>query len=339
MSWIVSNWRLKLLALALTIGLLGAVAFSENPIAFRTLPAKVDYAGLKEGIAILNPINTVDVQVTGLADTVGSIKSGDIVVRADVSRLKANEDTTIAAPVRVQVPNIQATTQSVPLHVVTDTVQQRTLDIEVRTPNLAPGWKVDTDPKKTHAECQPDPSVPCQVKLTGPTSLTQDVTAFVSITEQVSSSLSIPSQTVRFERTGRPVDFTKISTFPLVGWEPATVGVQVTATSSQAQRAVAVAVSVTGRPACGYAATGLTINPGNGVVQVLGPASVVTTLNTVGAPPIDIGGATGNVSRNLTLQTPDQVTAQPSVVTATVSIQKQFDCTAPTPTPSPSPSR
>ena len=31
MSWIVSDWRLKLLALGLSLGLLGAVSFSENP--------------------------------------------------------------------------------------------------------------------------------------------------------------------------------------------------------------------------------------------------------------------------------------------------------------------
>ena len=41
MSWIVTNWRLKLLSLVLTVGLLGGVAFSENPLEFATVPVKV----------------------------------------------------------------------------------------------------------------------------------------------------------------------------------------------------------------------------------------------------------------------------------------------------------
>lgn len=335
MSWLVADWRMKLLALVLTMGLLGAVAFSENPVEFRTLAAKVDYAGLRDGLAILNPQGTVNVQVTGLATAVSSLTPDNIEVRADVSKLKSNEDRTISATVTVLVPNVTATTSNVSVHVVTDTIQQRALDIDVRMPNVATGWAVDTDPKKTFAQCQPDTNVPCKVTVTGPTSLTQGVTAYVDIQQTINASLRIPSQTVRFERNGQPVDFTRISTTPKIGWDPPVVGVQITANRGSAQRTVGLNVPVTGRPACGYGVAAVSITPGNGVVTITGPADAITSRDSVGTGPVDVNGATGNVTRTLAVQAPDQVTAQPASVQVTVTIQKQFDCAAPTPTPTP----
>lgn len=338
MSWLVSNWRLKLLALALTLGLLGAVAFSENPVVFKTVQANVSYAGLHEGIVLIDPAKTVNIQVSALADAASGIKPENIEVRADLSKVRAGTDTTVNAQVRALVPNVNPLSGGVPIHVTTDTVTQRTLDIQVRTPNFAPGWTVLQDPKKTFAQCQPDTSIPCKVTLTGPTTLIQDVRAFVTIQPQINTDKQLlPSQTVRFERAGQPVDFTKVNTQPEIGWDPPIVSVEVSASRGTAQRSVGLNVPVTGRPACGFAVTAVSIAPGNGVVTISGPADVVINRDTIDGDGIDIGGANANVGRTVRVRVPDQVTAQPASVQVTVTIQKQFDCTAPTPTPTPSP--
>ncbi len=340
MTWLLSNWRLKLLALALTVGLLCAVAFSENPVAFRTMPARVDYVGQADNVVLLEPATSVSVQVTGLADTVGALKTDNIEVRADVSKLKPGVDTTLNAPVRVLVPGVSATTGTVPLHIVTDTMRAVNLPIEVRTPNQVSGWKVDPDPKKTFAQCQPNTSVPCQVSVRGPATLLNGLKSYVDVLQPINNNgFTIPSQTVHFERNGRPLDFTKTYTQPQIGWDPATVSVQVTASSSSAQRVVAVNVPVTGRPSCGYSVTGLTITPGNGVVTISGPADLVTSRDSVGTDGVDVSNVTGSVARDLKVQLPDaSVSIQPQVVHVTVTVARQFDCTAPTPPPTPIPS-
>ncbi len=338
MTWLFNNWQLKLLALALTLGLLGAVAFSENPVAFKTVPAKVLYVGLPDNLVLLEPTTSVSVQVTGLADTVSSLKSDNVEVRADVSKLRSGVDTTLSAPVTVLVPGVSTTTSTVPLHIVTDTVKVVNLPIEVRTPNQVSGWKVDPDPKKTFAQCQPDTTVPCQVTVRGPASILNGLKAYVDVPTAINNnSIRIPSQTVRFERNGRPIDFTKVFTQPQIGWDPATVTVQVTASSSSAQRMVAVNVPVTGRPACGYSVTALAITPGNGVVTISGPTDVVTTSpNSVGTDGVDVSGVTSSITRDLKVQVPDpSVSVQPQVVHVAVTVSRQFDCTAPTPTPTP----
>ena len=43
MSWITDDWRLKVLALALAVMMLGAVAFSQNPPTTRTLTVPLIY--------------------------------------------------------------------------------------------------------------------------------------------------------------------------------------------------------------------------------------------------------------------------------------------------------
>jgi YbbR domain-containing protein len=339
MNWLFSNWQLKLLALVLTLGMLGAVAFSENPIAFRTMQAKVDYVGPADGVALIEPARTVTVQVTGLADTVATLKPENIEVRADVSKFKPGVDTTLSTPVRVLVPGVSTTTGTVLLHVVTDTMKVSNLTVDVRTPNQVSGWKVDPDPKKTFAQCQPDTNVPCQLTVRGPASLLNGLKAYVDIQQPINNNvLRFPSQTVRFERNGQPVDFTKANTEPPIGWDPAIVSVQVTASSSSAQRMVAVNVPVTGRPACGYGVTGLVITPGNGVVTISGPADAVTSRESVGTDGVDVSNATSSISRDLKVQVPDPtVSVQPQVVHVTVSVARQFDCTAPTPPPTPLP--
>ena len=53
MSWLLRNWQLKLLALALSVGLFAALAFSENPIQFSTVDAKISYNNRPPGLILM----------------------------------------------------------------------------------------------------------------------------------------------------------------------------------------------------------------------------------------------------------------------------------------------
>src|SRR5438477_9661930 len=70
MRWVVANWRLKLLSLLLAVGLLGAVAFSEDPPAFENVAVRVQYVNLPANLVLTDYRDSVDVPVIGLRDVV-----------------------------------------------------------------------------------------------------------------------------------------------------------------------------------------------------------------------------------------------------------------------------
>ena len=51
MSWVTESWRLKLLAIGLSVLMLGAVAFAQNPPTFKTLTVSITYAPIPNGTA------------------------------------------------------------------------------------------------------------------------------------------------------------------------------------------------------------------------------------------------------------------------------------------------
>jgi YbbR domain-containing protein len=93
-SRIVANWRLKLLALLLAIGLLTAVAFSENPVEGRTVPVGVQYVNKPEGLVLVQPPARVSVSVVGLRDAVERVQSSAVGVTVDLAGAKAGPNQT-----------------------------------------------------------------------------------------------------------------------------------------------------------------------------------------------------------------------------------------------------
>src|SRR5205814_5243153 len=75
MTWLIANWRLKLLALGLALGLLGAVAFSENPVSVTSVPAVVDYDNKDPSLVVLNPVLKTNVNVFGVSSAVDPLKA------------------------------------------------------------------------------------------------------------------------------------------------------------------------------------------------------------------------------------------------------------------------
>ncbi len=345
MNRIVDNWRLKLLALLLTLGLLGAVAFSENPVTVAPVPAAIDYDNLPPGTVVINPLLKSSVNVEGLNSAVNPLRSANppgIHFHVNLKDARTGAQLTFYAHPGTLPAGVSWTGDPVPVTVGIDRLEVRTLPIEVRTPRVAPGFKVlDVDDKgkpATFAQCG-NSAEPCLVKVTAPATLLDQLKAYVLIDDVVSgTSTDSPSQPVRFEQNGRQVDLARFNTLPNLGVDPSTVNVHITAQQTQVTRQVAVTANVTGRPACGYAITGITYNP-SAFVQITGPSDKVARTDGITLPQgIDVSGATANQQKTEVVPTDPGVTASPGSVTVTVTISKQVDCTASTPTPLPSPS-
>lgn len=339
-TWLISNWRLKLLALALTLGLLAAVAFSENPLTVRTVQAVLDYDNLPAGLAVANPQSRVSVSVYGLSSTVNQAADNttpNIHFHIDLAKAKPGSTQIFNATPKSLPPNVSWTGDPVQVTLTLDAFDTVTLSpIELRTPHVDTGIKVLAD--KSSVTCG-NSSEPCKgVTVQGPSRLLQGLKAYVQIDTTISTDSKIPTQPIRFEHDGVPIDLAKQNYLPSIGWTPSVVDVNIATQASQGTRQVSLKVNVTGRPACGYRPSSLDIT-GNGQVQLTGPLDVIAKVpGTITLPQsVDISGATSAVSLKETVPTDPGVSANPSSVTVTVGIDKAVDCTAPTPPPTPTP--
>jgi hypothetical protein len=344
-GWIVTNWRLKLLALLLTVGLLGGVAFSENPPTFDTVPVRVEYVNLPPDLVVRDPPLTIQVQVAGLRDAVQAYKASPAGVSIDLARAKAGANQVFTATPKVDVPGVTPRQGSITLWLTIEPIMTRQLDIEVRTPKTSPG--ITLIPDKTFTTCG-NSNDRCQVTVVGAASVVSNLKAFVDYHVSISAAnrQTSPNEPVQFEVGGRTVNLARdVHTLPALNWTPEVVTVQVATQGGTLAKTVGVLPRVVGSQACGYVISGIDVQPA-AAVTVTGPIDTVARMNSVSLDsPVGIGGLSTTTSFNRTVVTgSSQVTADPPVVRVVVSIAQQFTCAAPTaaaslvvPAPAPSP--
>ncbi len=340
LAWIVTNWRLKLLALVLAVGLLGAVAFSENPPEMATVPVKITYQGLPSNLVLIDPPGSVGVRVVGLQDDVRQYRQSAAGVTIDLSHATVGDHLYDAQP-RVDVQGVTPQDTVIPLHLRIEELRTVMLGVEVRTPKKAPGIAVV--PSQTYATCG-NANVPCQVTVTGPAELVDGLHAYVNYDVAIQSAnvQTSPDQTILFEKGGHPVDLRSWHTIPPPSWTPNVVTVQVATVGGTTTRTVGLTVRPIGVPAGGYAVAGVDVQPGS-FVTVTGPIGQVARLgDSIGLDPVDISGITSTQSFTRAVRTgSDQITASPASVRVVVSVVPAFSCAEPTPGaagPRPSPS-
>ncbi|HEY8643440.1 MAG TPA: CdaR family protein [Candidatus Dormibacteraeota bacterium] len=346
MTFLISNWRLKLLALGLALGLLGAVAFSENPVSVTSVPAVVDYDNKDPSLVVVNPTLRTTVSVFGVSSAVDPLKAtfpNGVRFKVDLRGVtQPVAQRTFYATPKTLPAGVSWNGDQVPIAVGIDIADTKSYDIEVRTPFVAPGFKVlgplDAQGKPiTYAECG-NSGQACQVKVTAPKSLLANLKAYVLIGDQqnpiTGTNVDSPTQPVRFEENGRPVDLSKFNSFPTPAVDPSIVNVHVTLQQSQTTRQAAIKVNVTGRPACGYGITSIGFTP-DAFVTITGAADKVAKIDSITlGQAIDVTNATASLRSQQAVPT-DGFTATPAQVTVVVSISRQIDCAAPTPTPTP----
>ncbi|HLQ62806.1 MAG TPA: CdaR family protein [Candidatus Acidoferrales bacterium] len=324
MSWIVANWRLKLLSVVLAIGLLAAVAFIQNPVRVRTIAAPIKYANQPTDLVLVNPQPSVNVDVSGLATAVSGLVPNAVTAEVDLKNLKKGHANLPVTP-RLQSSGLTVLNERITIPVEADDLKLAQLGVEVRTPNVLPGFSVTT----AQAECG-NSSLPCKVTVVGPARFLDGLKAFVNYDSKIDSSFKSPSQPVQFELAGRPFDVAKTSTIPQMTRDPTTVLVHIDVQQTTFSRSVVLLDGTPVRPPPpGFRVTRIVISPNT--ITITGPANVLSGIETIALPAVDLGDrGAGDAVFTVNVQLPDLVTSSTTRVRITYTIQ-------PNPNLSPSP--
>lgn len=330
-GWIVTNWRLKLLSLVLAIGLLGGVAFSENPPTFGTVPVKVNYnLSQSTQVVVVNPTTTVDVPVAGFRNDVLRYQQTSAGVTIDLSRARPERNQVYLARPRMDVPGVTFRQSTIPILLDIESLVTRQLDIEVRTKNKAAGIAVIPD--RTYATCG-NANDRCQVSVTGPASVVDSLKAYVDYDVPITSAStgSSPNQPIKFEDNGRPINLNKTpQTIPQIKWTPEVVTVLVTTQGGSQMKTVPVSWRVQGTQACGYQIAAVDVQPSQ--ITISGPVDAVSKMTSVSIDPISLSGLTASERLTRSVLTGSGlVSADPQQVFVNVSVNQAFNCAAPSP--------
>jgi len=324
---ITQEWRLKLLALGLAILMLGAVAFSQSNI--RTLQVNISYVNRPDGLILISPLDRIAVSVSAPSDL--PLTPASVTATADLSHIKKGP---VSVPIQVRPTDVRIVVQSPPpITVNADTYLSGpsavTLPVQVRTPNVQPGWSVT----RAFAQC---PSAPCNVIFTGPASVASGLDAFVTVNAPIEGQLTeTPSLPVQFEQNGRPIDLTKLETLPLTTFQPSTVTAEVDTTQGSTSIQVTLLdATPTHYPPAGYRATNVTVSPLT--VLCTGSGTAVAGVTAITLPGVDLSHSTSNVTFKVQVPVPAAgVKCAPSIASVTYSIAPN-PATQPSPSPTPS---
>jgi YbbR domain-containing protein len=313
-SLITEDWRLKLLALGLSVLMLGAVAFSQNPPTTKTVTANINYAGVPPELILINPPQSVKVTVTGLADVLTSVSpTSSVIATPDFTGVKAGPAVKVNVVITSVVGGITITNPSSALVLDVDQRATVTLPVTVRLPRgITQGWSVTTK----EARC---PAAPCSVTYDGPTSWESNLKAYADFPVPVeNSTYDFLTQPVLLEQNGKPLDPTR-ATEPTATLNITTVTIHVEAiTSSQSRQVTLIDSPVTNPPPAGYRVTNVVINPITVVIS--GPADALSKITTIALPPLDLTGHTSDFTFNVQIPYPNGVTGSVATAHVTYSI-------------------
>ena len=324
MSWIVDDWRLKLLAFGLAVLMLGAYAFSQNPPTSKTIQLGIAYTGVPSGLIVLNPPTRTTVTVTGLADLVSATNSSNTLVTADLSKASAGTGVKVNLVGQSVITGVNVLTTPVVLNI--DQRAAIKLTVNVRTPRgTAPGWQIT----KTEALC---PISPCSVTFDGPVSWEANLKAYADFPLQVTGTVDYPSQPVVLERSDVPLDLSKPAnaTIPQASLDINAVLIHIEAKAGTTSRQVVLVDSAPSNPppTC-YRVTGIAIDPPS--VIIAGPPDALTNITTISLPAVDLSNSRSTATFKVTIPYPDAVTGPAATARVTYSIAQNPNCASPSP--------
>jgi YbbR domain-containing protein len=327
MNWVTENWRLKLLALGLSVLMLGAVAFAQNPSTSKTFQVSIAYT-VPAALIVINPPTRTTVTVTGLADSIRQVSATCSCVVATVDLTKANPGPNVS--VNLSVKSLPSGTQvanpTVPIALNIDRLIKVSLTVQPRVPRVSQGWQVT----KSEALC---PSTPCTVTFTGPSTWETGLAAYAVFPIPVeNTSQEVPTQPVELIQNNAALDLT-VPTVPVgaTHLDPSTVTIHVEAKTGTSTRQVVLIVSAPSHgPPAGYSVKNITLVPI--AVVISGPPAVLAKITTLKLPAVDLSGHTSDVTFTVTIPYPSGVTWSVATARVTYSISPDPNV-QPSPTP------
>lgn len=330
MNWVTESWRLKLLALGLSVLMLGAVAFSQNPPTTKTLPVSILYTGaVPSTLVLINPPSKTNVTVTGLADTIAAVSPNSLTAAFDLSKATVGPRVKVNLVVKSLILGVQVQNPIVPIALNIDRLVPITLTVVPRTPRITNGWQVITT--KSEARC---PNSPCTVIFTGPQSWESNLNAYADFPLPVENGSSdVLAQPVVLVQNGSQLDLT-VTTFPTATLVSAQTGqfpsvaIHIEARTGTTSRQVVLIDSppTHGAPT-GYRVTSVTVDPITVVIS--GAPEVLVKIKTLTLPALDLSGRTSDITFKVTIPFPDGVIGSVAVARVTYSISPNPNASPP----------
>ena len=328
MSWLVDDWRLKLLALLLALLMLGAVAFAQNPSTTRTFHPPVNYL-LPPNLVILNPERSVAVTVNGLSDTISSMTDNSLIATVDASKAAPGPAVKVNIVIRSLVGPVSFQ-NTVPIALNIDTRATEDLPVQVITHPVA-GWSVS----RAIALCG-STTEPCVVHFDGPQSWEKsaNLTASVNYTTPIqATNYSSDNWPVQLRNSSGIIDPLSCDTSPPCGLDVTTVSVEVQAQPGSTSTTVPLIDSPPAQgPPAGYRVTGITISPTT--INISGDPTVLAKIQRITLPALDLSSSTSTAIFHVNIPLPDGVSIIGPTSQATITYQIQRNPNA-SPTASP----
>jgi hypothetical protein len=323
-SWIIDDWKLKLLALGLAVLMLGAVAFSQNPPTSKTLQVGISYTVGQSGLVLINPPKTATVTVTGLADLVSAINVSNTGAIADVSNASPGPSVKVNLVGKSVIPNVSVQTTPIVLNIDTENVVQLAVVARLHVPP-AIGWQVT----RLDAKCD-GPPPPCTVTFDGPASWQKNLKAYADYPFPVEGeSATFSNAPVVLEQNGIPLDRTRF-TVPSTKLDITSVEIVIEAKSGTVSRQVTLIDSQPSNPPpnC-YRITGITVDPTS--VIATGTPDSLAGITTITLPAVDLSQKTSNAPFQIAIPFPAGVTGNRAKATVTYAISYNPNCATPSP--------
>jgi YbbR domain-containing protein len=311
-SWkiITDDWRLKLLAVALALLMLGAVAFSQNPPTSDSQTIPLAYANIPSNLILLNFPSTATVTYTGVADEIAKAKKCScFTATVDVSHAKPGSNVQLPVVAKSTIADLSVQNPQ-PIFVTIDQyVQNKDLQVQVSA-HAAAGWSIT----KTAAAC---PNTPCVVHFSGPASWLKNLTATVTYPGAVNlGSIDSPNQPILLTNSNGLVDLSTCQrTYPCSTLDTLNASIHIEAVPGSNSSTIALLDSPPSHPpANGYRITAVTITPN--LVTITGDPITIGRFRNITLPAVDLTGKTSDTTFQVAIPYPDGVSG--SVATAMI---------------------
>ena len=279
------NWGYLALSLLAALTLWVYVTVRENPVEEQLFEVPIDYINLADNLAISDKTENIKLRLSATANVLDNLAASDINVYVDLSAATLGQYTgrlNFDLPNNVQLSSSERTEVTV---LIDELAQiQRPITVEYAgTNSLAQGYMA-----------LPHSISPNEVILSGP----EDKLALI---DKIFVTANLNKAQENY-RANLPVNVQDAAGNSLLSWinvQPAQVDVLVPVVAQQPTKTVPVNVTLSGQPAGGYVVSRIVADPA--VATITGAQSALAKVVYVYTSAININGATGNITEDVTL--------------------------------------
>ncbi len=302
MTLLLGNLRLKLLALGLAAIFWGAVAYTANPTRVETFRLPIEHPTVPAGLVLLSDLPQIPVTVVAPAELFRNFDQSTLHVTADLATVRPGRN---RVPIHVDSADPSISRLDYPDAITLDVDEVGSLNQVVAIE------RVHGLPDGFHEVSAA--TVPSKVTIEGPKSQLAGAEAWVNV--------DLAGQEAPFQQTATVVvlDSSKKPLSRMTAVPPQVV-VEVTVQANNVTETRTVGFTLTGQPAPGYEVKGAEVTPLT--VTVTGLPAILAGLAQVLTDPIDITGATSDVTRAVSLRPPAGVDVSPKTVQVRITIVK-----------------